>query len=274
MKLAVVGVVVGVGCALVGEGRARADDPPVPGFVTLDRADASSHVGVESSFVELPQQSSGTLLRADVHGQYVDAASGLGGYATLPGSFASGNGSSDEQIGDAELGGIYARAPSADGVGVAAHLGITLPTGASGDNGLINAFALQSRLTDYFLVAPRGWSLRAGVSPIVRNGAFFARADLGFDLGLAADGGTANAAHVNVGVGYQAGPAALMAELVNLVILPSQGDSTTIDGAALSARFIADGFEPYAAIVIPIDQDARSALSFAVTLGVNVKLEH
>ena len=56
------------------------------GFVTLDRQDDISSVGVEGSFIALHGNNAPTSLRFDLHGEYVDR-SGFGGYLTLPYAF-------------------------------------------------------------------------------------------------------------------------------------------------------------------------------------------
>ena len=67
---------------------AHADDaPPAPGFVTLDRGDATSRVGIEASY-ELANNSGestgDTVMRFEAHGQYVDPGLRVGGYAMIP----------------------------------------------------------------------------------------------------------------------------------------------------------------------------------------------
>lgn len=74
-------------------GKAAEVDPTVsPGFVVIDQFDASSHVGIQMSYLEPnPQAFSGdpTVRRFEAHARHVDKAIGLGGYLQVPFAYAS-----------------------------------------------------------------------------------------------------------------------------------------------------------------------------------------
>src|SRR5207253_3142541 len=173
-----------------------------------DRQDDSSRAGVEASYFEFRDSSSpGTLMRFDLHGQYVDPSSGLGGYAQLPFSYASGGGQTNKGVGDADVGVIYVPKLDSATTKLVAHLGLTLPTGSQGDNGLANLFTGLTRVDDLYLSLPKAITLRAGVSPVIRSGQLFARVDVGVDANLSVNGGSGSnrtadtIVHANAGLG-------------------------------------------------------------------------
>jgi hypothetical protein len=280
-RIASIGV--GLSIGLVA-GRARADGPSAPGFVMLDREDDGSRVGAEMSYIDLTN-GDGTLLRGDVHAQYVDAGSRFGGYAVAPLSHLSSNGMTVTGVGDVELGGIYA-ASLGEGVGLIAHAGVALPTGSgSSSNGgdLANEISAVSRLNDFYLSLPEGTIIRAGISPVLRSGPWFARADVALELPLHAenDSSPVKGGHFDAGLGYDAGPVAAMIETSNLMLYCSDCGTTNhtvlFDTMALSVR-ATGSIQPYAALVIPLDDDAKDLISqqqvvtAAITIGVDVPL--
>src|SRR5262245_57724105 len=78
----------------------RPDPAQSPGFVNMLRQDASSRAGGEISYIGIANEPNLTLLRFDFHGHYVDANSGLGGYAQLPITSATGTGDSVTAFGN------------------------------------------------------------------------------------------------------------------------------------------------------------------------------
>src|SRR5689334_17231486 len=99
-------------------------------FVTIDRQDETSRVGVEGSKLLLSSGQT-TQLRFDVHGQWLDPGSGAGVYLSAPVSYASaGDSESGRQtaLGDIELGGTYLPRVMESNVAIVVHAGLTLPT--------------------------------------------------------------------------------------------------------------------------------------------------
>ena len=240
-------------------------------FVTIDRMDDSSRAGVDVAVqVDTPDA---TFLRLDAHGQYVDPASGLGGYLTAPIGHAAGGGESYTSLGDVEAGVLYSPRLSNPDLKVVLHGGLTLPTAPSdNDHLLTNVYTVGPRLTDFYLVVPEGWSLRLGVSPIVRSGALFARADVGLDVNLhAAQGENVDSVvRVDAGAGIDLGDAALMAELTNIHVNGDGGD--WLDTGALTLRGEVGTVQPYAAFVVGLDDDARDLIHEAITVGIDGRL--
>jgi hypothetical protein len=251
-----------------------ADEPP-PSFVTLDRADWISRAGVEASYV-WPSTASGSVLRFDPYVQAVDPGTGIGGYAALPISEAS----SATAFGGLEVGGIYATHLWNAAYDLVVHLGLALPTGATDVAGsTANAIATSSRFADDVLALPDTTLLRFGLSPIWRQGRWFARGDLGFDFELPTEHG--KPLRLNAAVGVDLDTVVLSVESVNLVDFRgspmnelgtySEVHETWFDTAAIAARFRFDHLEPYAAVVLPLDNDSRAIFDVALTVGLAIR---
>jgi hypothetical protein len=277
---------------LIVPAAAYADDaPPAPAFVTLDRGDATSRVGIEASY-ELTNSSglsdgaSETVFRLEAHGQYVDPGLRVGGYAQVPISYVSASGNGDSQsatgFGDAELGALYVPRVN-DHFGVVLRAGIALPTGSTSDNGeLANIYGSISRLTDFYLAIPHGTSLRLAASPLWHSGMVFARVDAGIDINLDEDSGepSMNAdkiVRVNGAVGVDLGQVSLSLESVNIYDVPSNGETTStgsqwINEGAVAGRLRTGMFEPYAAVVFPLDHDSNQFINASLTVGLDARL--
>ncbi len=255
------------------------------GFVTLDRFDASSRIGLEASFIfpaGLQSGESETALRFEVHGQYVDPHLGLGGYAQFPLTYvtasADGQSTSGNGIGNIELGGLYVLPLHMSNVAVVLRAGVTLPTASDDSNQqaeAANLLGALSRFTDFYLVEPKALSGRFSGSLLVRSGHLFARADFGVDANASTQqgGDVASILHVNAGLGYDVGQIALGLESVNLYDLDSSsgGDigSSWINVGAASLRYHSGRVDPYFAVVFPIDHDSSTAFNAAITIGAD-----
>ncbi len=253
-------------------------------FVTLDRQDASSRAGLEVSklFYDGAQTSGAndiSGLRFDLHGQYL-TPNAMGVYVTVPMGHVSGGGQSYSSVGDLEVGGIFIPQLTASNVKLVLHGGITLPTQSKDQtNALATAFTVYPRLTDIYLAVPEGLSLRLGVSPIVKSGQVFFRADLGFDANLSStqNADVKNMVHANAGVGIDLGVASVMVESANVYVTGNNnpngafGDSWANTGA-VSARFDGGSVYPYAAIVVGLDHDVRTIMDEAITIGLDASL--
>ncbi len=244
-----------------------------PSFVTLDRADWSSRAGVEVSYVA-PSAATGSVLRVDPYVQVVDPSTGLGGYAALPISDAS----SATAVGGLDVGGIYATHLWNAAYDLIVHLGLALPTGATDVAGsTANAIATSSRFADDVLALPDTTLLRFGMSPLWHRGRWFARGDLGFDFVLPVEHG--KPLHLNAAVGVDLDTVVLSVESVNLVDFRAEameqiGNAileTWFDTVAIAARFRFDHVEPYAAIVLPLDNDSRAIFDLALTVGLALR---
>jgi hypothetical protein len=282
----VVAVVMGV---LEASAAAQVAPEPVPdpangpGFMTIDRGDATSRAGGELSYL-FPRSNTGTSLTAmrfDLHGQYLDPR-GFGGYGQLPISYlresAAGMSDSASAIGDVEVGGLYVAKVNPN-VAAVIRVGLTLPTAPADQKSLAaNIIGELTRLDDLYQFIPKGTSARISVSPLFRQGQLFARLDVGIDTNLSADNSVSNVeniARVNAGVGYDAGNVALTAESVNLHSSGNSGSGTGsswLNAGAVGARMNAGAVEPYAAFVFPLDHDTHQFMSAAITLGIETRL--
>src|SRR5215510_1781358 len=169
------------------DGAIGSDPAESPGFVAIDRFDATSRVGLDIMYLG-PHNDIFTdraiPFRITAHARYVDPASGLGGYVRMPFAFMSTTDSPTiTDFGDLELGGIFAPKLGVPGLGMVLHAGVTLPTGESGENestlGLAEGLLA---LPDFYNSLPRATTIKLGASPMIRMGAMFARIDLGLDL--------------------------------------------------------------------------------------------
>jgi hypothetical protein len=243
-------------------------------------------MGIESSYLLPANVASGesvTALAFNLHAQYVDAHLGVGGYAQLPLSYVDdsqgGQSNSNSGVGDIELGGIYAPPTGGSPVSIILRAGLVLPTGSTGMGGAANIVGALSRLTDFYLAIPGGLSGRLSGHVLVRQGAFFARADLGIDANKSANMNADfdSILHANGGVGYEAGQVAVMAESVNMFVFGNSNTdfgSSWINEGAVSARYRAGKVEPYLAVIFPLDHDSNQIINAVVTVGVDGVLAH
>ena len=254
---------------------AHADD-----FVTLDRQSPVSSAGIEMGYL-FPHGDQGsdtpTVLRFDAHGQYVDPHLGLGGYVTAPYTHESDNGASSGGLGDVEVGGIFAPRMADPRYGIVFHVGLALPSGATGTDSVANSFASVMRVQDIYLAAPSGTTLRVGMSPIIRTGNVFARFDFGYDHVLSVDGGTVGThdlVHLDAGLGVDLAGVEIMGEIVNAAVVKGGGGVTGdfIDTGAVSVRLKGGPVHPYAALQVPLDDDAHNVESAALIVGVDALL--
>lgn len=267
----------GLVVALVTPAAAQGVDEPLPsaapGFSLIERFDRISRAGGDFTYYFLGGNSSdASIVRLDVHAHYVKADTGWGGYLQLPVVIVTGD-SSEAGIGNVELGGIYLPKLSTSGVELVLHAGLTLPTADDGVDALAVLVAGRLRPTDLYATLPRSSTLRLGVSPLFRTGKVFARLDLGMDLNLyaTADNEHAPAFHLNLGGGAIIGAGvAIMAELSMLTISGDNGDSFAV--AAVSVRGDMPGVQPYAALLLPLEDDVSDFIDLGLMAGLEAKL--
>lgn len=255
-------------------------------FVTMDRQDSSSRAGFEVSklFYDNGSGIGGANisgLRFDLHGQYV-TPNAIGVYLTAPighvSADAGGTSQSYTALGDLEVGGIFIPQLTSSNVKLVLHGGVTLPTQSKDQNNqAASALTGYARLTDLYLAVPEGFSLRLGVSPIIKSGQVFFRADLGIDTNLSAAQGSdvKTIIRANFGVGLDLGVASVMFESANSYVSGNNnrnfGQSWANTGA-ISARFDGGTVYPYAALVFGLDDDVRMIMDEAITIGLEGRL--
>lgn len=251
-----------------------------PGFVAIDRLDASSRAGIDLTYLG-PHDDNFTerlsLFRATAHARYVDKASGLGGYVRMPFAYASTSEGTTTDFGDIEVGGIFAPKLRLPSVGVVLHAGVTLPTGESGDRETTVGLAESLiALPDFYNSLPRSTTIKLGASPMIRMGTMFARIDLGLDLNAGAKNRTIGTGiHYNVGIGTEIGRAAVMLESENLSVLDQHVTNggvyrgAMLNAFAVSARVNSTTVLPYFAVIMPVEDDIK-LVDIAVTVGAEI----
>lgn len=262
-----------------------------PTFVTLERGDTATQVGLEASLTEPehPGDPSGptTLWRGELYGQYVHA-SGWGAYAKLPVSYARIEPLGVGQVGslrmhNAELGALYVVQRGA--ARVIGHVGLTLPTLADeppivAEKPLVHYRMLAdlSRTEDALLSsASRLVAARFALSPVWRSGRVFARADLGVDIVLAGHETSdlrlsTVMARGGAGVGFAPiTPLAFTAEVAiyNAGRTGSPESYGSLKTFAVSCHSVHATWELYAALSFPLEDREES---YAATVGASANL--
>lgn len=244
-----------------------------PGFSILDRGDATSKAGGELSYLLLGDSAEGTALRFDLHGQFVDRASGFGGYVQLPMSLLSGDSDSNFELSGVELGGLLAKQLSPE-MGIVVRAGVVLPTAQDDFGALIqNAITGYARPSDIVNASPNT-IIRLSGSPMFRSGQLFGRIDIGLDfLADSDDGDNSALLRIGPGIGFDGGSFALTGELVTMRSIGGDSeDDDFITFAAISARMATGTTAPYVAVVLPVDDRVRDFFNAAITLGVEAAL--
>lgn len=272
--------------ALVGTpGRASAQATE---FATLDRQSSATDVGASFDylFVNHDKVPNTSAYRFDVFGQFVDEASGFGGYLQLPITHASVEADippfairgSATGLGDLELGGIYlirSRRPDTQFV---LHAGLALPTNpSSNDQAAASELGGLVRITDIAQTIPAGTTLRAGFSPIWHRGQLVARLDIGldFNLAIASNHNTLPPLlKLNGGIGFANEQFAILGELTNTFITgdANDGGDRTLDEAAVTVKiFLSEVASVSASLILPLEEDTRK-LDAALQFGFVAKL--
>jgi hypothetical protein len=96
--------------------------------------------------------------------------------------------------------------------------------------------------------------------------------DGGLDINVYNDGGNEVDPGIllNFGAGADVGTGALMGEVTTLVITGDGGES--ISAAALSMRGNAGRVQPYAALLLPLDEEASDIFDLALLAGVEGRM--
>lgn len=248
--------------------RAQVEPTHSPGFVTTLRQDGVSRAGADLTYLSLEESGNTTLLRLDLHGHYVEPASGIGGYAQIPLLLVNGPDDSETVLGGVELGMIYIPKLATPGFAVVLRGGVTLPTVEDDTFAFAGLVATYLRPTDLYAQIPRSSTLRLAASPMFRSGPMFVRLDVGADINVYNDGGDTVDPGVllNVGVGLDLGTMAVMTELTTIAVTGDSQDA--ISAAAISTRFRAWVVQPYAALLFPVDDDAGDAFDGGLLVGL------
>jgi len=240
-----------------------------PAFMTLDRADAFTRLGLQIAFAtgDSVSLSDAFFMRFNPYGQYLFPGKTMGVYAQLPISHVFDfNGSDATGVGNLEMGGIFLPMHSNDLI-LRAGLAVATSSDEGNFGGVVaNAGSLYERLTDFVLLVPHFTTARLSASTVQQVGQAFIRADGGFDLVLDHSSTTTVTDvptvffRANVAGGIRIPDVDLVAELVNLA--PVNGTvSGGITGrflhtAAIGARTTGEN-QLHLGMVFPLDQAAR-----------------
>lgn len=256
------------GDAFAQEGASPAVPPPA--YFPLMGPDGTSSSLNAGLAILTADGEDGTLKRLDLSAQYV-APSGLGGYASIAGSFADG----DSHLGSLEVGGLWTS--KSDSTTNTFRVGLVLPTASSDDDFFGTAFmhmiaTAYTRPADFLTAAPETTTLRAAFTPTFRSDKFVARADLGVDIVLdtEGDGPETPYVHVDLGAGYDDGKWAALVELSTMAYLEEADDLLHV--AALTGQLHAGTATPYLSLSKPIGDLAQGDDITSFTFGVRGRM--
>lgn len=250
-------------------------EDPLPGFMTLDRMDASSRAGVQGGWHKIDDVSIGDafVVRLEPYGQYVLPNRAVGFYGRIPlaHQFVFG-GDDGTGLGNLELGGFFLPLHTSEWV---LRAGLALPTASDGlANALANFDSRFERLTDFVLIGPSYTTLRVSGSTVRQWDNIYLRADVGLD-GVVSKGGTATGAttvfgRANVAGAIRASGVDFTGELVNLVAfngtsVPSGLTNHLLHTIAFGVR--SPGQDQFHfGVVFPLDREFRGD-AWVVSLG-------
>jgi len=233
----------------------------VPAFALMDVNGERSRLDTELALGIPIGGGDGVLYNMRLRGELM-SRSGFGGYGSfVAGGFSDGPGLA---AGNLELGGLY-HATLSQSIDLGFHVGLILPT--AGDEALGPAIATEiGRPSDLVMIARSEW-IRIGVSPQVRDGAMFARADLGLDhaLGSMADDDD-TLLHLNAGVGVGGAHWSVAGEL-QVLFAPGGGESLTTTG--ISVHYNDGHISPFVALSTPLGNElSGEAITLAAGVGM------
>jgi hypothetical protein len=235
----------------------------VPTFVTLDRMDASSRLGIQVGWIKIDRTSvsDGFLMRYEPYGQYVFPGYGAGIYGHFPISHVFDfNGADANGIGNIDLGGFFMPTHSED---LILRAGLGLATASeSGPEALGNVLSSLERLTDLLLAAPNYTLLRLSASTVQQKDMVFFRADVGFDLAIDKPQSANTSAYFrgNLALGMRTQAVDVTLELVNFGAINGSGytgiEDRFLHTAGFSLRTRGEN-QFHIGTVFPLDDDTR-----------------
>lgn len=255
---------------------------PEAQFIGLNRQDGISRYAAELSYTNFDSEvfdggDGATIipLRIGLFGQYL-GQKGYGGYGGMNFSIVKGEDDTSSAISNIEVGGIYLTKLGTTELVTSAAL--VLGTASDDDIGdfLTNAFNSFSRVNDLILFTPNITWLRVAGSPVIRNGNLLFRGDIGADVPLTSQGDYqfTPVLHLNFGVGYVQDRHQISFELVNLLIVNSNGDGDEGDSTenahsiGLTYRNNMGQFSPYAGLSKVFGSQDLDDFRFTLTAGV------
>jgi hypothetical protein len=245
----------------------------LPGFMTMDRMDAHTRLGIQIGFDKIDDLSlsDAFYMRFNPYGQYVFPGKTAGVYGQLPISHGFVNGADSTGYGNLDLGGFYMPTHSSE---LILRAGLMASTASDNDAGKIvaNAATAYERLTDFLLIAPNYTAVRLSASTVQEMGQAFFRADGGFDLVIDKPSGSGAPSvffRANVAAGVRLPGVDLAFELVNIAAVNGTvaGDITNrfLHTAAVTVRTTGEN-QLHFGSVFPLDSDIRGEV-WILSLG-------
>jgi hypothetical protein len=268
------------------------NDPAVdpafgPGFVNLQRFDASSRAGVEVSLID--ERSKLPFRRWELFGQYVDPTHRLGGYLRLP--YTTRDRLDDNfdvihkaVVGNLALGALWVPRLGSPHVSLVLHGGVALPVDDEDGYPVTALYGSLTRPHEMFSSLYGSTSVSGGASALIRARHVFARVDAGIEVNVRGAELTSidrmPAIHANLGAGFEASGLSLGLELSTLTVItdqqiaylsspPDNFESVDVFCAmAMSVRHRTRWVQAYAALVNVLRDQQEYILDGAVVVGI------
>jgi hypothetical protein len=241
-----------------------------PTLASMDRVGDDSRLGLDAAYTRFAEDDLlGELstLRFDLYGRYVHPSGG-GVAASLPFTAAWADEDSEYQIGNASVFALYNVGPGP--VRVFTRAGIVLPT-ADDEDGGSNLLGGLGRLGDFSTGLPETTSLVFAISPQIKGGRFFTRADLGVDFVVDEPEGQDDfgpLVHISAAAGVDTGPVDVSAEIVNEFNLGEDEDDA-LHNLGFTASYTGGQVRPHVGFVVPFGSDITELVDFVVLAGVS-----
>jgi hypothetical protein len=267
--------------ALAAPLAAEPDPAEGPGFVNLQRFDATSRVGLEFSITNQEK-----VRRWSLHAHYVDRTYHVGGYVRLPYTvddwweFDPPGWHRNSIVGNLAFGGLWSPPLPSDHLAIVVHAGMAIPVDIPEQQNSIASIAVLVRPHELYTTVYSATTIGAGASLLARRGPAFARVDVGFDtiarhrvdpLPVPRGPGI----YANGGVGFDQGAVSAAVELSTLTItegtfwfLNLSPGTRVLMASALSVRYRRPHVQAYAALAGLPSNSSATDYSLALTVGL------
>jgi hypothetical protein len=237
-----------------------------PTFMTLDRMDSSTRVGIQVGWDKLDQVSvsDGFFMRYEPYGQYVFPGQAGGLYGHIPISHVFDfTGADATGVGNLDIGGFFMPTHSNE---LILRGGVAFATASTSANEeFANFETVFERLTDLLLAASHYTTFRVSASTVQEKDRLFFRGDLGFDLVIDKPAGDNPTVFFrgNLALGIRATGIDVTLELVNVGAVNgnvSGGlEQRFVHTAGLSLRTQGEN-QLHFGTVFPLDGDVRGKI--------------
>ena len=234
-----------------------------PEYQALDRVESTTGFHAATSFISLPEETSGTLF--GVQGRYLVKPQ-LTVYGSIAWSKLSSFGISTSGIGNLE-GGLLYRHKLSNGSAITARGGVALNTASDEVAATIsNGIGSWARISDSAALFP-ATSLRVSVSPEIHRGAWLYRGDIGLDYVTEADFGAL--VRVNAAAARRWSKLALAGELSSAAVTKDIGTSL-VTTLGFTGTYDLGRYRPIAGITTSLSAADTSMLGDITVLSFGV----